>query len=309
MAAQKQQFDAMMQSQTDDIAKQVKDISIQAEKLNARNFNIVERIKIGIRTICKNQIVGNDNVGTVRDGVQLVLDAIDSSTKKTELDKGAEKIMEVGAPELGNMVRIWNEEGSVRFGDLFEETPGISGMNFRIVNKKGTVDFTTSLASKSSWFSASSLFKLAMFGGMVYIYREELKILGRGVMAGARLAIERWDEKEKECKRDRDIAAGIDELGDLPSLADDDFRSLTNSTIPEPEEKGQKGRLFRGTIGVELEDSVVERDMWDSLQGEEDFTAREEDVEEMDVDVKEEKTIPGGTRKLNEDNERLTRYF
>jgi hypothetical protein len=270
---------------------------------------MVEKIKLDAPTISKNQVVGNDSVGTVRDGVQLVLDAIDSNNKKTEMEKRAEKVTEVGAPDLGNVVRIWNEDGSVRFGDLFDETPGRPGMNFRIVNKKGTVEFRTSPASRSSWFGTSSLFKLAMFGGMAYIYREELKILGRGVMSGARLAIERWNEKERERERDRDIAAGIDELADLPFLADDDFYSLKNSTTSEGEEQGKSGWLFRGAIGAELEDSIAEGKMWDSLQGEESITLGEEDVEEMDIGVRDEKMIPGGLRKTNEDNERLTRFF
>jgi hypothetical protein len=305
-AEQKQQFDAMMRSQTDDIAKQIKDISIQAEKLNARSPTMVEKIKLDTYTLCKDHAVGSDHVSTARDGMQLVFDAVDSSAKKAEMEKGAEKVMEVGAPELGNVVRIWNEEGSIQFGDFSEEATGRSGVNFRIVNKKGTVDFTTSPASRSSWFSASSLLKLAIFGGMAYIYREELKILGRGVVAGARLAIERWEEKEDDRKRDRDIAAGIEELNDLTSLPDDDFHTLTNSTMPEPEEQGQNEWLFRGALGAELDGSVIEGEMWDRLQGEGGFTVRGEDV---DLGVINKTMIPEELRKMSEDNERLAMWF
>jgi hypothetical protein len=62
-----------------------------------------------------------------------------------------------------------------------------------IKNTYGRVDFnTTSRSSTGSWGSWSKLFVAA---GAIYCYRHELEILARGIVAGARFAVEKWGER------------------------------------------------------------------------------------------------------------------
>ena len=46
----------------------------------------------------------------------------------------------------------------------------------------------------SSWFTGGWARALVLVG-TVYLYRNELRIIGRGVLAGANLAIERWEQR------------------------------------------------------------------------------------------------------------------
>jgi hypothetical protein len=68
-----------------------------------------------------------------------------------------------------------------------------------IRNKDGTMRFERPVAS--SW-NTGLWATLLVTAGMAYWYMNELRIIGRGIMAGANLAIERWEktreEKEKE---------------------------------------------------------------------------------------------------------------
>jgi hypothetical protein len=149
-------------------------------------------------------------------------------------------MMGVSLPEQDNAINVWNEGGEINFNDLFDGVSGKGALFLRIMNRKRTINFS-SPPSASSWFSASSLLKLAVVGGLVYTYRAELKILARGVIKGARLGVERWQEREKERKRNADFVAGIEELDNVPPLAGDEFRLLWT---------------FKGLVVSEAEDEV-----------------------------------------------------
>jgi len=54
----------------------------------------------------------------------------------------------------------------------------------------------------SSWFTGGWA-KALILVGTVYLYRNELRIIGRGVLAGANLAIERWEQRQQQ--KDGDV--------------------------------------------------------------------------------------------------------
>jgi hypothetical protein len=64
-----------------------------------------------------------------------------------------------------------------------------------IRNKGGTMRFERPAAS--SW-NTGLWATLLVTAGTAYWYRNELRIIGRGIMAGANLAIERWEKKREE---------------------------------------------------------------------------------------------------------------
>ena len=49
----------------------------------------------------------------------------------------------------------------------------------------------------SSWFTGGWA-KALILAGTVYLYRKELRIIGRGVLAGANLAIECWEQHPRQ---------------------------------------------------------------------------------------------------------------
>jgi len=78
---------------------------------------------------------------------------------------------------------------------------GNSALNIELKNKgiNGSIYVEP---GASSWFT-SGWAKALVLAGTVYLYRNELRIIGRGVLAGANLAIERWEQRQQQ--KDGDV--------------------------------------------------------------------------------------------------------
>lgn len=68
---------------------------------------------------------------------------------------------------------------------------GTHNVHIRIENTHGRVDFDASSAPSNGW----QLGKWILVAGAAYWYRNEIKIVARGVIAGAYLAISKWEEQ------------------------------------------------------------------------------------------------------------------
>ncbi|KAI4625549.1 hypothetical protein J4E80_002681 [Alternaria sp. BMP 0032] len=95
----------------------------------------------------------------------------------------------------GISLKIENEDGQVFFrpnGTLKCN----SALNIELKNKgfngKIYVEPGTSSWPTGRWAKALVL------AGTVYLYRNELRVIGRGVFAGANLAIERWEQRQRQ---------------------------------------------------------------------------------------------------------------
>jgi len=105
---------------------------------------------------------------------------------------------------------------------------GSSALNIEMKNKgfngKIYVEPGASSWPTGRWAKAFAL------AGTVYLYRNELRIIGRGVLAGANLAIERWDQRQR--KKDGDVKG--------KEVEDEKEQGNEDEMIPamETEEKG-----------------------------------------------------------------------
>lgn len=71
---------------------------------------------------------------------------------------------------------------------------GNSALNIELKNKGARGNIYVE-PTASSWFTDG-------WAKAVYLYRNELRIIGRGVLAGANLAVERWEQRQ--CQQDGD---------------------------------------------------------------------------------------------------------
>ncbi|KAI4666807.1 uncharacterized protein J4E79_002847 [Alternaria viburni] len=95
----------------------------------------------------------------------------------------------------GISLKIENEDGLVYFrprGLIM----GNSALNIELKNKGYNGKIYVEPGA-SSWFTGGWA-KALVLAGTVYLYRNELRIIGRGVLAGANLAIERWEQRQRQ---------------------------------------------------------------------------------------------------------------
>ena len=76
---------------------------------------------------------------------------------------------------------------------------GCSALNIELKNNDGNIYFEPVASSNpsSSWFTGVWV-KLLTTAGTLYIYRNELRIIGRGMLAGANLAMDRWEQHRRQ---------------------------------------------------------------------------------------------------------------
>ncbi|KAI4933884.1 uncharacterized protein J4E92_003553 [Alternaria infectoria] len=100
----------------------------------------------------------------------------------------------------GISLKIENEDGQVFFrpnGTLKCN----SALNIELKNKGFNGKIYVEPGA-STWFTGGWA-KALVLAGTVYLYRNELRIIGRGVLAGANLAIERWEQRQRQ--KDGDV--------------------------------------------------------------------------------------------------------
>jgi hypothetical protein len=89
-----------------------------------------------------------------------------------------------------------------------------STVDVNIRNKDGRMRFEQPVAS--SW-KTGLVATLLVTAGTAYWYRNELRIIGRGIMAGANLAIERWEKKREGKEKEKEIIERSESVGWPPA--------------------------------------------------------------------------------------------
>jgi hypothetical protein len=97
-------------------------------------------------------------------------------------------------------VKVWNDKGTVTFG---EEWLQQEGAEMSVVNHSGRVQYGTPASDLEGWAFGYTVFKILVAGGFAYVYLKEIGVVGRGVTAGARLAVEKWEGEKGGNRRDR----------------------------------------------------------------------------------------------------------
>ena len=73
------------------------------------------------------------------------------------------------------------------------------GLEIAVKNKDGCVEFEPAGSSSSAaGWAYGGWAKIVLAAGAVWYYRNELRIIGRGILAGANLAISRWEANKTE---------------------------------------------------------------------------------------------------------------
>ena len=106
------------------------------------------------------------------------------------------------------------------------------GLEIGIRNEGGRVGFDP--ASEWSWkYGSGGWAKVVLATGAVWYYRHELRIIGRGILAGANLAISRW-EANKTCLREEVAPTNKHSPGHFASSR------APESSTPKPDTKRKR---------------------------------------------------------------------
>lgn len=111
-------------------------------------------------------------------------------------------------------VRVWNTDGIVRFGSRVVDSG--RGGSIGVVNQSGDVEFGTERVCNGGGASGLGWLRVVVVGAVAYVYRDELRMLARGILAGARLAVEKWErratpEARKMVKKEKTAVAQEEE--------------------------------------------------------------------------------------------------
>ncbi|KAF2873011.1 hypothetical protein BDV95DRAFT_593393 [Massariosphaeria phaeospora] len=168
-------------------------------------------------------------IGAKLDRVAEVVEKIYKGTrqiKKNTTESLAQSQSQSQSPNLD--ITVWNKKGGiVKLGGC-ELNVADRDVYLNIVNEDGRVEFAP-LGGEKSWYKSGKLWGMATLGASLWWYRKELRVVGRGLLAGCRLAAERWEQRKTvEAGKATDKAKEVEKAKET-----NDEKQQANKTVKE----------------------------------------------------------------------------